>query len=1007
MRVCCRKIHNWIRIAPYAFKFSKKENEDWNIREGIRVMGIAYSSDECQASYACIVAPGGECTDFLKLSHLLKRRNCLRGSEKLMKEVDLLAIRTFIATKKPHVVVIGGESRDALMIQTEIQNIIECLIKEEQFPAIEIEICDNNLAKMYAISNRGTYEFQDYSFQLREAISLARRLQDPLVEFSQLCTYGEKILNLKCHPLQDHVSQEELLDNIYLEFINQVNEVGVEINKAVQHPYYANLLQFVTGLGHRTAGALIKVLMKHTVQKLENRAQLVTICNLGPKIFINCAGFIKIDTNSLGINAHAYVEILDSSRIHPENYEWARKMAVDALEYDDEKGENPDKALAEILKAPEKLKDLDLDAFANELSKQGFGNKSITLYDIRAELSCRYKDLREPYKSLNYEELFHILTKETAETFRVGKLILAKVIGISYKKTIGEKLDNIKPVQNEETVLWQCPFCFKNDIFELSQVWCHINTNCPGKAIGVKLRLDNGVSGYIHVKNLSDKNVTNPKERVCINQPIHCRITKIDVEKFGVECTSRSRDLADKDNEWRPSRDLFYDKEAEEKDRKQEEEAKRSKLRQAYIKRIIDHPNFHNIDFAEAEKLMKNKNPGDIIIRPSSKGPNNLTVTWKITDYVNQHIDVKEEGKASDFVLGSKLRIGNEEFEDLEEIITKHVNPMVSFVNEIFSFKYYKPMVEGSKDRAEEILKTQKKGNPSSIPYIISTARSYPGNFLLSYLPRTQCRHEYFSVISNGFKFRTQVFGKLNDLVRWFKEHFKEPIPPQVPSTAHIGTMFSRTSPTGVLSEMTHEATQKVAQNVPHHISNSLSQLAKQTGYPISGTLPEYEGNNSHLNSPYSTPRPLFLPASISPIQSIEFSKPQPVVPVPGNSDPSWINSSKSSNANVSAAVFDDTKFTLTKKPKRSYDNGVGGPHLKFIKWGKKHTYSKSTTIRRFVDDRLFDDPIVVGSPRDSNASKDSFDDHQFVRGKMFEVSKINFKRKLLHKVKKLFKSKF
>ncbi len=52
---------------------------------------------------------------------------------------------------------------------------------------------------------------------------------------------------------------------------------------------------------------------------------------MGPQVFLNCAGFIKIDTSSIGDN----MEVLDSTRIHPETYDWARKMAVDALEYDE------------------------------------------------------------------------------------------------------------------------------------------------------------------------------------------------------------------------------------------------------------------------------------------------------------------------------------------------------------------------------------------------------------------------------------------------------------------------------------------------------------------------------------------------------------------------------------------------------------------------------------------------------------------------------------------------
>ena len=70
-------------------------------------------------------------------------------------------------------------------------------------------------------------------------------------------------------------------------------------------------------------------------------------------------------------STEAYVEVLDGSRVHPETYEWARKMAVDALEYDDSAEDaNPAGALEEILENPERLRDLDLDAFAEELERQ-------------------------------------------------------------------------------------------------------------------------------------------------------------------------------------------------------------------------------------------------------------------------------------------------------------------------------------------------------------------------------------------------------------------------------------------------------------------------------------------------------------------------------------------------------------------------------------------------------------------------------------------------------------
>lgn len=852
LKTCCRKLYNWLKVAPHSVEFADEDEEEWDTGKGLRVMAVAYVPDYSQAAFACVVGPDGDCTDYLRLPYLLKRKNSFREEEKLQKEADLLALRNFITTKKPHVISVGSESREALMVAADLREIVGQLVEDEQFPSISVEICDNELAKIYSNSIKGESEFRDYPQLLRQAISLARRMQDPLIEFSQLCTSDEEILCLRYHALQDQVPREELLEALYLEFVNRTNEVGVDINSAVLQGYTCNLIQFVCGFGPRKGQALLKTL-KQNNQRLENRTQLVTACHMGPKVFINCAGFIKIDTNSLGDSTEAYVEVLDGSRVHPETYEWARKMAVDALEYDDEDA-NPAGALEEILEAPERLKDLDLDAFAEELERQGFGNKSITLYDIRAELNHRYKDLRSSYISPNPEELFDMLTKETPETFFIGKMVLATVIGISHRKPQGDQLDQANPVRNDETGLWQCPFCMKNDFPELSEVWNHFDAGgCPGQATGVRLRLDNGISGYIHIKNLSDKHVSNPEERVVRGQTIHCRITKIDVERFSVECTSKSSDLADKNHEWRPPKDPFYDNEAEERDIKTEEDAKKLKQRQTYIKRVIVHPSFHNISFKEAERLMDQMDQGEVIVRPSSKGSDHLTVTWKVTDGVYQHIDVREEGKENAFSLGQSLWINNEEFEDLDEIIARYVNPMAAHARDLLSFKYYRD-TEGLKDKAEEIIKEEKKKNASKIHYVLGASKSYPGKFMLSYLPRTRFRHEYVTVTPEGFRFRQRVFDSIGSLFRWFKDNFREPIP-GTPSTPR-GMATSRTpyhgTPNVSLAGMNPEAIQRVAQALPNHMLHSLSQVASQT--PHYAHTPGGGGYGANMHTYHNTP---------------------------------------------------------------------------------------------------------------------------------------------------------
>lgn len=903
LRACCRKLYSWIKVAPYRVEFPDiEEDEDWDTANGVRVMAIAYDPDPTQAAFACMAAIDGDVSDYLRLPHLLKRRNGYRLDEKQMKEADLSALKNFLSQKRPHVVVIGGESREAHMIAEDVKGIVNELSTSDHFPVIGVEILDNELAKVYANTNKGMADFREYPELLRQAVSLARKMQDPLIEFSQLCTPENDLLSLRYHSLQEQIPKEELLENLELEFVNRTNEVGVDVNLAVQLGHKSHLVQFVCGLGPRKGQALLRVL-KQTNQRLENRTQLVTACHMGPKVFINCSGFIKIDTNSLGDSTEAYVEILDGSRVHPETYEWARKMAVDALEYDDDEGANPASALEEILEAPERLKDLDLDAFAEELERQGFGNKSITLYDIRAELNHRYKDLRTAFASANPEELFDMLTKECPETFYIGKLLTATVSGISRRKPQGEQLDQANPVRNEETGLWQCPFCLHSDFPEPSDVWNHFDAGaCSGQATGVKLRLDNGISGYIHIKNLSDKHVANPEERVGVGQMLHARIIKIDVERFSVDCTSKSSDLADKTHEWRPARDPYYDQDAEEQDVGAESELRKVRARQTYVKRVIMHPSFHNISFAEAEKLMIGLDQGEVIIRPSSKGVDHLTITWKVNDGIYQHIDVREEGKVNAFSLGTSLLIGGEEFEDLDEIIARHVTPMAAHARDLLYFKYYRADTVGLKDKAEEFLKDERKKNSTKIHYVISASKTYPGKFMLSYLPRTKVRHELVTVTPDGFRFRQQMFESVTALFKWFKEHFRDPLPgggamgQNTPSGATPGhtqssgragnnNRYNHNSGghTPGYNNMNSEAIQRVAQSLQPHMISTLSTITNHHPYGHQPHLyplntPYTPSGQTPFLTPYqSTPRA--YSGSITPSQQGTFLHPGAITP--------------------------------------------------------------------------------------------------------------------------------
>jgi len=99
----------------------------------------------------------------------------------------------------------------------------------------------------------------------------------------------------------------------------------------------------------------------------------------------------------------------------------------------------PECVLQEILETPERLRDLDLEAFSVELERQGFGQKLKTLYDIRAELNDRYKDNRPAYKPIESVERFNMLTKETPDTLYIGKHIHITNIVVRSKESTGNK----------------------------------------------------------------------------------------------------------------------------------------------------------------------------------------------------------------------------------------------------------------------------------------------------------------------------------------------------------------------------------------------------------------------------------------------------------------------------------------------------------------------------------------------------------------------------------------
>lgn len=783
----CEKLHNWLNVAPYAPSPAFDDHENFELREGTRICGFTFAPDGDAPCFAAIIDSEGELIDHVRLPFLniRKRSDKMNATEKENNAKDRIKFKQFMINRKPHAVALAAETIQTKYICQDLAQILDELREHDGLPLIPIEIVDNELSNVYMNLKRANDEFAEFPPLLLQAISNARKLNDPLSEYAKLCSADDDILCIRFHNLQDDLPKEEFLTSLHQVFVTRVNAVGIDPNRCIAHPHTADVVQFIAGLGPRKGTHLIKTIKKSsTGGQLVSRQQLVKELGMTSAIFINCAGFIKLDTDTLSDDfPDELITPLDSTRIHPQSYGLAKKIASDALDYEEGASEEVTaNSIEEILENPEKLDDLDLGAFARELDVvQQQGRKGYTLQSIREEFQCRYKDHREPYKVPSQEDIFAMLTKETPFTFYIGKLITCQVVSIPRKKAAPNQLDMANPNKIDATGLWQCPFCLRNDFPDLSTVWNHFDTNnCPGYAIGIKCKLDNGLFGFVPNKFISDKEIGDPSERVAIGQTIHSRVIKIDTEKFSCDLTCRSSDLIDEEGKLKPPKDEYYDETAE-KNAKRELDAKTKRnARQPYCKRVIVHPAFENIDYKACEKKLQDMEQGSAIIRPSSAGQNYLTVSWKVTDSINQHINIREEGKDNAFSLGHQLYIENESYEDLDEIIARHIQPMASFARELLNHKYCLKL----EDKAEEdmflseMLIIEKRASPC-FPYRFCPSRKYPGKFLMGYIPKNKTKIEYLTVTPKGYRFRKLYFKNLNSLIRWFKENWNKY--PQLP----------------------------------------------------------------------------------------------------------------------------------------------------------------------------------------------------------------------------------
>ena len=175
-------------------------------------------------------------------------------------------------------------------------------------PTIQIVMVNESGASIYSASDVAREEFPDHDLTVRGAVSIGRRLMDPLAELVKL---DPKSIGVGQY--QHDVDQPALKRSLDDTVVSAVNGVGVELNTASKQ-----LLSYVSGLNAATAAAIVA--RRNEKGAFKSRAELKDVPRLGPKAFEQAAGFLRIRDGT---------HPLDTSAVHPERYALVEKMATD------------------------------------------------------------------------------------------------------------------------------------------------------------------------------------------------------------------------------------------------------------------------------------------------------------------------------------------------------------------------------------------------------------------------------------------------------------------------------------------------------------------------------------------------------------------------------------------------------------------------------------------------------------------------------------------------------
>ncbi|KAH6674448.1 SH2 domain-containing protein [Halenospora varia] len=637
-----------------------------------------------------------------------------------------------VQRRKPDVLAVAGFSVATHNLIKDIRNLVderglrgadfEDADGEERSEPLDVVVVNDEVAKLYQNSPRAALDHPTFPKLTKYCVALAKYMQNPMKEYAAL---GKDIVSLPFHACQQLLPEDKLRKQLDSAMVDMVNLCGVDINEAIGDPYTAALLPYVCGLGPRKATSVLKAInsnggVVNTRDELVGDPDSHKLPVVGPRVWNNCASFLSIEYDS----SNPMSDYLDNTRVHPEDYELGRKMAADALELDEEdvKAEvdegGPGAIVRKLIKddEQEKVNDLILEEYAEQLERNYNQRKRATLETIRAELQQPYEELRRNFAILTDDEIFTMLTGETRESLCEGMIVSA----------------NVRVVRDDFVIA----------------------------------KLDSGIEGKAQDSPEDDYLGRSLKGMFSVGQSVQAKLLRLDRADFSAVLGLSAYALRQPYRRRIDREPGCWDMVQEEKDKEALREKDKSTGR---AQRVVKHPLFHPFNALQAEEYLGSQSIGDAVIRPSSKGNDHLAVTWKVSDGVYQHIDVLELQKENEFSVGRTLRIGGKyTYSDLDELIVDHVKAMAKKVEEMQRHDKYQSL---SRTETENWLTTYTKANPKRSVYAFCIDPKHAGYFLLCFKAGEKSRPMAWPVkiVPNAFELLKSPYPDMRALTNGFK----------------------------------------------------------------------------------------------------------------------------------------------------------------------------------------------------------------------------------------------